>query len=166
MASSLIFLISHSHVCRIGTLAARWKPRTLGHSPAPMECRYSLENLGPWAPRGRLIRRFPYGHPRSFRSVRDLGVVPGRLSVEVRTSKELFIRVAPSVAPRWPDRPFFRPDTSQVGADRARVMRRGWLRVIQLIPSWLRFAELQCVNGFREFPGAPGAAAELAEDLP
>ena len=36
----------------------------------------------------------------------------------------------------------------------------------ELIPSWLRFAELQCVNGFREFPGAPGAAAELAEDFP
>ena len=37
---------------------------------------------------------------------------------------------------------------------------------IELIPSWLRFAELQCVNGFREFPGAPGAAAEFAEDFP
>ena len=28
------------------------------------------------------------------------------------------------------------------------------------------FAELQYVNGFCEFPGAPWAAAELAEDLP
>jgi hypothetical protein len=44
------------------------------------------------------IRRFLYGHPRPFRSVRDLGIVPGRLSAEVRTSKELFIRLAP----RWP----------------------------------------------------------------
>jgi hypothetical protein len=33
-----------------------------------------------------------------------------RLSVEVRTSKELFIRVAPSVAPRWP-----RPSVFQAG---------------------------------------------------
>jgi hypothetical protein len=37
---------------------------------------------------------------------------------------------------------------------------------IELIPTWLCIAELQCVDGFREFPGAPVAAAELGEDLP
>jgi hypothetical protein len=41
---------------------------------------------------------------------------------------------------------------------------------IEPFSSWLclvmRLAELQYVNGLGEFPGAPGAAAELAEDLP
>ena len=36
----------------------------------------------------------------------------------------------------------------------------------ELIPTCLRLAELQYVNSFREFPGAPRAAAELGEDLP
>src|SRR5579863_2484418 len=34
----------------------------------------------------------------------------------------------------------------------------------ELSPTWLCLAELQYVNGLGEFPGAPGAAAELAED--
>jgi hypothetical protein len=28
-------------------------------------------------------------------------------------------------------------------------------RMTELIPSWLGFADLQYVDGFREFPGAP-----------
>jgi hypothetical protein len=38
--------------------------------------------------------------------------------------------------------------------------------VIDLIPAWLGFAELQYVDGFRKVPGAPGAAGWLGEDLP
>jgi hypothetical protein len=37
---------------------------------------------------------------------------------------------------------------------------------IETFPSWLCFAELQYVDGLGEFPGAPGTAAELGEDLP
>jgi hypothetical protein len=33
-------------------------------------------------------------------------------------------------------------------------------------PSWLCLADLQYVNGLGELSGAPGAAAELAEDVP
>jgi hypothetical protein len=72
--------------------------------PGPRLCQTACLSLSHGScPPGSIdlqIRRFPYGHPAPFRSVRDLGVVPGRLSVPVRTSKELFIRVAPSVAPR------------------------------------------------------------------
>jgi hypothetical protein len=34
------------------------------------------------------------------------------------------------------------------------------------IPTWLFLAELQYVDGFGEFSGAPGAVAELAQDPP
>src|ERR1700733_7846104 len=37
---------------------------------------------------------------------------------------------------------------------------------IELFPTWLCLAELQYVDGLRECPGAPRAAAELGEDLP
>jgi hypothetical protein len=33
-------------------------------------------------------------------------------------------------------------------------------------PSWLCFADLQYVDGFGELSGAPGAAAEFAQDFP
>src|ERR1700755_1608725 len=34
------------------------------------------------------------------------------------------------------------------------------------IPTWLGPVNLQCVDRLGEFPGAPGAAAELVEDVP
>src|ERR1700752_3965481 len=37
---------------------------------------------------------------------------------------------------------------------------------IELIPTCLCFANLQYVDRFGEFPGSPGTAAELGEDLP
>src|SRR5215831_3842882 len=37
---------------------------------------------------------------------------------------------------------------------------------IEPFPTWLCLAELQYVDGLGEFPRAPGAAAELFEDVP
>jgi hypothetical protein len=48
----------------------------------------------------RLIRRFLCGRPDPFRTVRDLGQLPARLSREVRRIARSFVRVAPSVAPK------------------------------------------------------------------
>jgi Transposase DDE domain len=52
--------------------------------------------------------------------------------------------------------------------EHARVMavREILERVSEPFPSGLCLAELQYVDGFGELPGAPGAAAELAEDAP
>ena len=55
------------------------------------------------APRQRyqgLIRSYLCGHPDSFRSVRDLGPFPARCPGESGLPSRLFVRVAPSVAPR------------------------------------------------------------------
>ncbi len=46
-----------------------------------------------------LIRRCPYWSPGPFRSVRDLGLVPHRLSGQVQRIGKLFVPVAPNVAP-------------------------------------------------------------------
>ena len=51
--------------------------------------------------RKHLIRRCPCSRPDPFRSVRDLGRSPCRLSAAVRGNGKPFIRVAPSVAPGW-----------------------------------------------------------------
>jgi hypothetical protein len=63
------------------------------------------------ADRNLLIPRCLYGHPRSFRSVRDLGDVHlGRLW-ESGKPGESFIRVAPSVAPNPELCPGWPPDS-------------------------------------------------------
>lgn len=88
--SSLLRELAHVRQARLGCLR-RCPPiavRTLG--------RRSHRVRG----RDLLIRRFPYGYPHSFRSVRHFGGVSGRLFVEVRRTGESFIRVAPGRAPR------------------------------------------------------------------
>ena len=40
------------------------------------------------------------------------------------------------------------------------------IRLTEPIPTWLGLSELQYVDGLGEFPGLPGAAAELGEDFP
>jgi hypothetical protein len=55
--------------------------------------------LGGTRTRTSQIRRFPYGYPPSFRSVGDLGRVPGERFMLVWISERSFAPVAPSVTP-------------------------------------------------------------------
>jgi hypothetical protein len=49
-----------------------------------------------------VIRSSMHGRPHPFRSVRDLGPVLFVLFMRVRSSRTLFGRVAPTVAPKSP----------------------------------------------------------------